>query len=208
MTEVYMTTKGGRDVTAAVADSDAHLGVEATNDVPGSYGVEFVDFPFTDPNATVDDHVRRVRAECPRLTVAPDVENDRTLGDAVAVGDELGEYADTVIVVPKDCHPAEVPDRFRPAVATTAFGSGTPWPLWAYGRPVHILGGSPARQLTIGRHLPVASVDTSWFVTRCRFGMWDGKSIDQTPDNWDFRRRLRESLDNYAAAWAEVASDD
>ena len=201
MTEVYTTTKGGRDVTAAVDESAARLGVEATNNVPDGYAVEFVDYPFTDPDATIDDHIDRVKSERPRLTVAPDVEHDITLSDAVAIGDELLEHAETVIVVPKDCHPSDVPDRFRPAVATHQFGSGTPWGVWEYDRPVHILGGSPNAQLRFGRYLDVASVDTSWFVTRCRFGMWDGVSIDETPDEWDYRRRLRESLDNYAAAW-------
>ena len=201
MTEVYTTTKGGRDVTAAVDESAARLGVEATNNVPDGYAVEFVDYPFTDPDATIDDHIDRVESERPRLTVAPDVEHDITLSDAVAIGDELLEHAETVIVVPKDCHPSDVPDRFRPAVATHQFGSGTPWGVWEYDRPVHILGGSPNAQLRFGRYLDVASVDTSWFVTRCRFGMWDGVSIDETPDEWDYRRRLRESLDNYAAAW-------
>lgn len=201
MTEVYTTTKGGTDVTAAVDESAARLGVEATNNVPDGYAVDFVDYPFTNPRATIDDHIARVKAERPRLTVAPDVEKDVTLSDAVEIGDELLEYAETVIVVPKNCHPSEIPDRFRPAVATHQFGSGTPWGVWEYDRPVHILGGSPNAQLRFGRYLDVASVDTSWFVTRCRFGMWDGVSIDETPDGWDYRRRLRESLDNYVAAW-------
>lgn len=201
---VYTTTKGGHDVTAAVADSGARLGVEATNNVPDGYAVEFVDYPFTAPNATVADHIARVKREQPRLTVAPDVEDGITLADAISIGDELHDHADAVILVPKECHPSDIPDRFRPAVATQQFGSGTPWPVWEYDAPVHILGGSPAEQLRIGRHLEVSSVDTSWFVTRCRFGMWDGVSVDDTPDTWDYRRRLRESLDNYAAVWSEV----
>lgn len=205
MTDVYTTTKGGQDVTNAVVDSAARLGVEATNTVPGDRSVEFVDYPFTAPDATVEDHIDRVRRERPRLTVAPDVEDGVTLDDAVAIGDELREYAESVIIVPKECHPSEVPDRFRPAVATQQFGTGTPWPVWEYGAAVHVLGGSPAEQLRIGRHLEVASVDTSWFVTRCRFGMWDGVSIDETPDEWDYRRRLRESLDNYVSAWEATA---
>lgn len=207
MTEVYTTTKGGTDVTVAVDESAVRLGVEATNDVPNGYAVDFVDYPFTNPDATIDDHIARVKAERPRLTVAPDVENEITLPDAVAIGDELLQYAETVILVPKNCHPSDLPDRFRPAVATHQFGSGTPWGVWEYDHPVHILGGSPNAQLRFGRYLDVASVDTSWFVTRCRFGMWDGISIDETPDEWDYRRRLRESLDNYAAAWNGGASD-
>jgi len=61
MTDVYMTAKGGKDVTEAIAESNAHLGVEATNEAHGDQSIQFVDFPFTDPDATIDDHVERDR---------------------------------------------------------------------------------------------------------------------------------------------------
>jgi len=202
MTDVYVTAKGGADVTEAVAQSKARLGVEATNDVANNRNIEFVDYPFTDDNATITDHIQRVKKENPRLTVAPDVEDGMTLETAINIGDELAQHADSVIIVPKSCHPSEIPDRFRPAVATQKFGTGTPWPLWEYREcgPIHILGGSPSEQLKTGNYLRVASVDTSWFVQRARFGWWDGVSQD-APGGWDYRRRLKESLDNYVDVW-------
>lgn len=130
------------------------------------------------------------------------MEKGRTLSDAVSVGDELLRYARNVVIVPKDCHPSDVPDRFRVGLTAADFGSNAPWTTWDYQDcgPVHILGGGAARQLKIGQHVPVASVDTSAMNLLCRFGYWDGGTCD-APDSWDYRRRLKESLDNYWAAW-------
>jgi len=107
-----------------------------------------------------------------------------------------------VIVVPKTVRPERVPDRFRVGVPLANYGSGAPWLLSDYRDcgGVHLLGGPPKRQLRAREYLPVASVDTATLGQRCRFGLWDDGATD-APDGWDYRRRLRESLDNYVAAW-------
>lgn len=207
MTDVYMTVDGrSRDTTLAIRDSKALFGVESTKNYLRNLATpEFVDFPFTDPDATFADHLAVVRAVEPMLTVAPDIEKGRTLEQVTRQADRLLQYADAVIVVPKDVHPTTVPDRFRVGVtAQDKFGTNAPWSTWAYtnAQPVHILGGPPGRQLEIGKHLRVASVDTSTLNQRARYGMWDGGAVD-APDRWDYRRRLKESLDNYHDAWNE-----
>jgi hypothetical protein len=203
MTAVYMTVQGrSRDTTRAIAASRARFGVESSKDWLEGYGPQFLDFPFTDPDATFADHLTVCRETCPPLTVAPDVERGRTLATVTRKADRLAEYARTVVVVPKDCHPSDVPDRFRVGVTAANFGSNAPWNVWDYRNcgPVHILGGPPARQLEIGKHLPVASVDTATLGQRCRFGMWDGQAID-APDGLDYRERLEQSLNNYVNVW-------
>jgi hypothetical protein len=198
-----MTVQGrSQDTTEAIADSAARLGVESSNDWIDGYTPRFIDFPFTDPDATFEDHLSVVRETRPALTVAPDVEKGRTLDEVTRKADQLLEYADAVIVVPKDVHPSAVPSRFRVGVTAADFGTSAPWCVWDYRDcgPVHVLGGGPSRQLEIGHHLHVASVDTATLGKECRFGYWDGVSMD-APDEWDYRRRLRESLDNYYDAW-------
>lgn len=203
MVSVYMTVEGrSQDTTLAIANSSALLGVESTKDWLDGFAPRFIDYPFTDPGATFEDHLAVVSQYSPDITVAPDVEKGTSLSEAVAAGDALLEYAETVIIVPKDCHPSDVPDRFRVGLTAADFGSNAPWSVWDYRDcgPVHILGGGPARQLCIGKHVPVASVDTSSLNLVCRFGMWDGGTVD-APDGWDYRRRLKVSLDNYAEVW-------
>jgi hypothetical protein len=204
MASVFMTVDGRQqDTTAAIDASDAGLGAKSSVDVIDGYDPVFVDFPFVDPEADFDDHLQRVRDIEPRVAVAPDIEKGRTLSEVVEKADILLEYSDSVIVVPKSVPPSEVPRRFRVGVPLADYGSGAPWSIWRYRDcgPVHLLGGGPARQLEVGRHVKVASVDTATLGKTCRFGYWDGSSQD-APDEWDYRRRLRESLDNYAAVWA------
>lgn len=205
MASVYMTVQGrSQDTTHAIVDSAAHFGAESTKDWLDDVTPLFLDFPFTDTDATFADHLERVKAVRPRLTVAPDVECGRTLSAVVDMADRLSQYSRDIIIVPKDCHPSEVPDRFRVGVTAADFGSSAPWSVWEYRDcgPVHILGGGPRRQLEMEHYLPVASVDTSSLGKLCRFGYWDGKTRD-APDEWDYRKRLKHSLDNYADAWAD-----
>lgn len=204
MVLVYMTVDGRqRDTTHAIDSSRAILGAASSKDWLDGFTPDFLDFPFTDPDATFTDHLEVVREVRPALTVAPDIEKGRTLSEVVNMGDELLQYSDSVIVVPKTVHPSEVPDRFRVGVPLADFGSSAPWAAWDYQDcgPVHLLGGGPARQLTTGGCIPVASVDTATLGKVSRYGVWNGKCID-APDEWDYRRRLAESLDNYADVWA------
>lgn len=199
-----MTVQGrSTDTTHAIARSRARFGVESAKEWIDGFAPRFVDFPFTDPDATVADHLEVVRETCPEVTVAPDIEGDRTLDDVVDTADALAGYADAVVVVPKSVHPSAVPDRFRVGVPLADFGSGAPWSVWDYRdcSALHLLGGGPARQLETAACLapPIRSVDTATLGKAARFGVWDGTSQD-APDAWDYRRRLRESLDNYAAA--------
>lgn len=203
-----MTVQGrSKETTRAIAKSRARLGVESTNDWLPAYTPRFIDFPFTNPDATFDDHMSVVRNTNPEVAVAPDVERGRALEDVVAKADKLLAHADTVVVVPKSVHPSRVPDRFRVGVPLANFGSGAPFGVWDYTEcdEVHLLGGPPGRQLTVADHIPseVASVDTATLGQRCRFGMWDRGAV-HAPDAWGYEKRLQKSLSNYATMWSEA----
>jgi hypothetical protein len=200
-----MTVTGrSRDTTRAIAASRARLGVESSNDWIDGYGPQFVDFPFTDDDATFQDHLDVVRETCPTLTVAPDVEKGRTLEEVIEKADRLLQYSLSVIVVPKSVHPSEVPDRFRVGVPLADYGSGAPWTMWDYNdcRGLHLLGGGPSRQLHVRQYAPapIKSVDTATLGKCSRFGWWDGKSCD-APKGMDYRERLEASLNHYWEAW-------
>lgn len=200
-----MTVQGrSQDTTAAIADSDAQLGVESTNDWLDGYTPKFVDFPFTDPDADFSDHVAVVEQVQPEVAVAPDIEKGRTLASVTAKADTLLAHATNVIVVPKDVHPSQVPERFRVGVPLADYGTGAPWGAWDYRKcsSLHLLGGGPSRQLTAAQSLTnIESVDTASLGKQCRFGYWDDGGKD-APDEWDYKKRLKVSLNNYAEVWA------
>jgi hypothetical protein len=202
--DVYMTVNGGTETAKAIRRSTALAGVESGNGWPLDVSPAFLDWPFTDPDAGFAEHLGAVREHEPRITVAPDVENGRSLAEVVERADQLGEHADDVIVVPKDCHPTDVPDRFRVGLTVGRFGSMAPWGLWEYRDvpEVHILGGSPSEQLAVRAHgVNVASLDSFSLGRRAQFGIWDGGAEDAPNDELDYYDRLTMTLNNYVEAW-------
>lgn len=204
--DVIMTINGNGDTASAIQESPAYAGMESSKTWPFKSRPYFLDYPFTDDSASFDDHLQKVKALKPRLTVAPDVEKGRTLAEVASMADELLEYADDVIIVPKDCHPSEIPDRFRAGITVGEFGSMAPWSVWDYrnNKSIHILGGTPRDQIAVISHgLDVKSVDSYTLGVRAQYGMWDGKAID-APDGWDYQKRLKESLNNYVTVINEL----
>lgn len=202
--DVVMTIAGKGDTANAIRESGARIGIESGKTWPFDFTPFFLDFPFTNPNATTQDHIDAVKALEPALTVAPDVEKGRVLDDVIPIADELLDHAGDVIIVPKDCHPTEIPERFRVGLTVGSFGSMAPWGLYEYADcdSIHLLGGTPNQQLTVKSHgLAIDSVDSYTLGVRAQYGMWDGKAKD-APDGWDYKKRLRVSLDNYADVWA------
>jgi len=207
--EVYMTVNGGTETAETIRRSAGRVGVESSNTWPLSTPPQFVDFPFTDPNAGFDEHLASVKRWKPKLTVAPDVEHGRSLSQVVDMADRLAEHAEAVIIVPKECHPTDIPNRHRVGLTVGSFGSMSPWGLWQYrdAGPVHILGGTPTEQLAVGWHgIDVASVDSFTLGMRARFGLWDGGAKD-ADENMDYYDRLETSLNNYVQAWTEIDAE-
>lgn len=197
-----MTIAGRGDTAKAIKDSSAQMGIESSKTWPFDHSPHFLDFPFTDENATFADHLSQARKTQPELTVAPDVEAGRDLDAVVEMGDELLEHASNVIIVPKECHPTDIPDRFRVGLTIGSFGSMAPWGIFEYVEcdSIHLLGGSPSEQLSVISHgLAIDSVDSYTLGVRAQYGMWDGVAKD-APDEWHYKKRLEESLTNYVQA--------
>lgn len=214
---VVMTAIGGESVTAAIEDSAALLGFEASRTEPPAGNVEFIDYPFTAAESSeerIDLLERQVRRHQPRIAVGPDVEGDVGLEDAVDVGDRLLDAgAGVVVLVPKDVPPGDVPDRFRVGVPAADFGSGASHFITDYAaldnaEGVHILGGSPPEQFDLaGYGLDVRSVDGSAVeVAAKHYDVWTpgGPTVWEHAGNFsDLYERVRFSLDNLALGWAE-----
>lgn len=226
--DVYATAEAPRPADAILA-SGAGLGMESSNNRPGDGPIEFVDFPFTEPDASFEDHLAVVAREQPEVAVAPDVEDGRDPAQVYDQADQLLEAgADAVVVVPKDIHPLEVPTRFRVGVPLANFGDGDdaqaaldgettvdaepvdwPWPEYRDAGDLHLLGGSPTLQRLAGRYLPnVASVDTSVpIMVAKKGGLWaptrDRNWHDTGPEQFGLYERVTHSYDNMARTWAD-----
>lgn len=180
------------------------LNTPPPDDVP----VEFVDWPFSklpefggDVGELFDRHARVVADHEPRYAVAPDVMGDLSLTDVLDYADQLWQYCDTVIVVPKSVHPSEVPAVFRTGMPCQERYGPTPWQWQEYEScaEVHLLGGSPVKHSRIMKHyVPVESVDTSVPIKPAKFGeYWSAEREKWTPtESLGFYDCLRYSYSN------------
>lgn len=196
--QFIMTVQNDGDVAAAIADTPAEMGyVSSLRNI--SKTPFFLDYPFTDPNSTFDDHLAAAKRLNPKLAVAPDIEKSVSLSDGLYQAELLSDHAETVIVVPKSVHPSKIPQKFRVGLTMANFGSSAPWTLWDYRdcKSIHILGGPPHRQMVALEHgLSVDSMDSFTLGIQAMYGVWDGKKKD-APSDWDYRRRVTESILNY-----------
>lgn len=203
-----MTSQGSEVITSAILESRASLAAEARYvdrvlryASPGD--ICMIDYPFTADHVDMDWYIGVVRRVRPRLAVAPDVEGDCTLDDAIRIGDALLDYADAVVIVSKECKPSMVPRRFRVGISLGKFGSVAQHWLWEYKScgPVHILGGGTSAQMRVRDYVEVASLDTATLIQRAYFGTWDNGAIN-APSWMDFKDRFIFAVDNYVKWWS------
>lgn len=179
--DVAATIEGSKTSVSrlGIPDSLALTGVVSDTygtDLP-DVSIDFVDYPFKNSRPKPKRHRRVVKQARPKLAVAPDVSRQWPLDRVIDYADDLDQYADTVVVVPKGIDPRRVPDRFRVGIPfqtawsddaldvadliqTTVTQDG-PATRYAEAGPVHLLGGNPDDQLAVGRksEITVASVD-------------------------------------------------
>jgi len=176
---IIMTANGSAKAAETIYRVGGYVGMESMATRPPDFlPVAFVDWPFTkledhDFGTVWREHVHRVADEEPRLVVAPDVDGSLDPERVFELADELAEYAEIVVVVPKAIEPRAVPPRFRVGFPCQPRFGDPPWPLTAYldCETVHLLGGSPNRHLEVLKYgVPVESVDTASPLRAAGFG--------------------------------------
>lgn len=202
--DVIITANGSTDLSRAAFRGGALVGYESGNTrPPEEIPVEFVDWPFTKDDVSFEEHLEVVKRERPRYAVAPDIEDSDNLDEILAQADALAEYAQIVIVVPKDVKPDMVPSRFRVGIPAQERFGDVPWPMWEYRGcgDVHILGGSPKRQKELAGYLEsVDSVDSTSPQKGAKFGdVWKGDHWEELDTN--YYDRIEQSMNNCLRMW-------
>lgn len=216
-TTIATTTHGGQAIAEAVDATGACVGRVSTGRAPDGITVDFIDYPFSDGGVPFTDHLAAVKADRPKIAVAPDIQDGRDPGTVFEQADKLATYAETVVVVPKDIHPTAVPSRFRVGVPVANFGGELPFKLSAYeqaareGQTLHLLGGSPTRHREVVKHLGdssfVASVDTAAIIMPAQCGevwaptqesYWKETGAEQA----GMYERIQWSIENMQRFWA------
>ncbi|HEU4852679.1 MAG TPA: DUF6610 family protein [Telluria sp.] len=171
--------------------------------------IHFTDFGFLDINwkkYRFDQHILAAQNSRPLLTVARDVESINALPSILAEAEQLSEYAQHVIIVPKDIALAGKIERLIPRQymlgysVPTRYGGTLIHPS-EFKRPVHLLGGRPDVQRRLAATMPVVSVDCNRFTLDASFGdYFDGKTFRKHPIG-GYHRCLTDSIANIDAMW-------
>ena len=159
-------------------------------------------------------HLAVARAERPALAAVPDILCPDQLPAALAMAEEIAPHAGAVLVIPKCDVVDALPRRIggTPIIlgysVPTAYG-GTNLPIWSFaGWPVHLLGGTPKRQVALAGYLDVVSADGNMAQKLANRGIIFN-ARGQGTQYWEAHngepdlpaRALARSLGNIAAYW-------
>lgn len=110
--------------------------------------------------------------------------------------EELSEYSDNVIIIPKIPVIDKIPEKYILGYSVPTSYGGTPLPTEAFkGRRVHLLGGSPNRQIAYWSKLKdeVVSIDNNYIHKMgVKGNLWllDGRSVSLNQLNEEKNARL------------------
>lgn len=128
---------------------------------------------FTDQNWRNPDrekYMTALKEYRPALATVLDLERDEQLSDVLSWADEAAQHvSEAVIIIPKVMSTInQLPEIIRGKEVRLGYSvptsfAGTCVPLWEFGqRPVHLLGGSPNKQLELRSYLNVKSSDGNY----------------------------------------------
>jgi hypothetical protein len=180
--------------------------------------IVFADQDWKQPNR--EAYMRALAEHQPRMATVLDLEQPEQLPEVLSWAEEAAQWAQQVLIIPKYSGAIDsLPRRIGRAEVVlaysvpTAFG-GTSVPLWEFtGWPVHLLGGSPHRQMELSCYLNVVSADGNMankMAQRGRFwceekgpkGHWRNlREIGVNLPRDNNLEAFRRSCENIAAAW-------
>jgi len=138
------------------------LGAQLPNTV--YHPVWFADQDWRNPDRAA--YMAALAEHRPEMATVLDWEREEQHGEVLDWAEDAAQYVEHVLIVPKVIGGiARLPRRIGRASVVLAYSvptrfSGTPVPAWEfYGWPVHLLGGSPHKQMEIAQYLDVRSVD-------------------------------------------------
>jgi hypothetical protein len=138
-----------------------------------SHAPVFVDNPYE--RYDHETHLSEVKKYHPRYATVRDIMTQEQCAEAdieyfsfeqiLDWGEELREYTDNVILIPKYDVLGKIPDHFMLGYSIPTSYGGTPIDIKRFdGRRVHLLGGSPNKQIAYLSQIPdsVVSLDNNY----------------------------------------------
>jgi len=102
----------------------------------------------------------------PAMATVLDLERSDQFDEVMNWASDAAQFVESVIVIPKVCGIIDaIPENIGGTKVVLGYSvptthGGTSVPIWEFGsRPVHLLGGSPQKQMELAQYLNVASTD-------------------------------------------------
>lgn len=165
MTELIYCADGNASYARVALEHGFTYGAQLPNTV--YFQPEFADQNWRKPDRV--KYMAALKQYRPRMATVLDWEHEGQADEVMAWAEEAAQYVNTVIIIPKVFGTIpRIPDTVRGKPVRLGYSvptrfAGTEVPVWEFGRrPVHLLGGSPQRQLALAKYLNVVSIDGNY----------------------------------------------
>ena len=211
--EIIYCANGNRRFAQIAIEAGMTYGAQ----LPGTvyFSPEFVDQDWKRADRAA--YVAAVAQHQPRMATVLDWERDEQLPEVLGWAEDVAPFVERVIIIPKVIGGIpRLPRRIGGREVVLGYSvptryAGTSVPPWEFaGWPVHLLGGSPHRQITMAHYLSVVSADGNYINRKatqfCEW--WNGRRwIPLRPKQDDAPyEAFRRSCASIMAAWRELAS--
>ena len=175
----------------------------SANRLKDKYKIQFLDFTYKKPD--IDKHLQLCKIIKPKYVSAPDIFNEMELDEKLDFANELRNYSENVIIIPK-C--ANIIDRIEKKFMIgfsipTSYGGTEGIAVWDITNyDIHLLGGSPAKQLWYKHYFRnIISLDGNSYIKIARLSkqFWDG-TIWKT-SSLDCASLINLSIQSIKKAW-------
>jgi hypothetical protein len=209
--ELIYCASGNRRYDDIAVRHGFHIGAQ----LPGRtiyHPIFFVDQNWKRPCRSA--YMQALAAHRPAMATVLDLERPSQIAEVLGWAEDAAAYTSCVLIIPKYGGAiAGLPRKIAGAAirlgysVPTSHGGTEVWAGEFIGWPIHLLGGSPHRQMEIARYLDVRSADGNMhnkMSQRCKYwqaGRWHQLQSDALDANYAAFDR---SCQHIAAAWAQT----
>lgn len=176
--------------------------------------IYFADQNWKNPNK--EKYMRALKEHRPHMASVLDLEKENQLPEVLEWAEEAAAFVEIVMIIPKvfgiiSKLPRQINGKqIRLGYSVPTKHGGTEVPAWEfYNWPVHLLGGSPHKQMEIRKYLNIQSVDGNYHGLKAikwgEYWQWPGRWVSgkfkYTDAIYDV---FKVSCENIMQAWQNI----
>lgn len=145
------------------------FGMEYGSQLPNTvyYPLYFADQDWKNPKK--EAYLNAIAEHRPHMATVLDLEKPEQFNEVMGWAEEIAQYVEVIGIIPKYTGAiAQLPRKINGKEVRLCYSvptkyGGTNIPIWEFtGWPIHLLGGSPHKQMEIAKYIKVDSVDGNY----------------------------------------------